>query len=460
VREGRWILTLILVAAVASCADGVAPGALDGVRIVFSLQAPAAVSQQETEVLGSAFDRVDSYEVVVTDSINGTPILTDTLDVVEAGADAHDLSVAMPESTVGLAVLVSVVGRDGGVELYRTASYMRVEATRNPTPVPLPLRYTGPGLRGVVMDANGAGIADVAVELFQGQTLYASVTTEPDGTYLFLPPSEGGILNPGQYLVRPFPPGEFVCPALRSVSVTTSTSLVANFTAQDALCQVDLLIVSGGDVDDTETVEALFTQTPNVESETFFYVNQTPGLSYLSQFDVVLLFANGQFNESATLGSEIGSYVQAGGNVVFASFYWQNRSDSNLGSPGWGTLESVDPFESSIDSTAGVGGATYQAAVLGQVMTGDAATGDALVLGLDVLASTGFRGGVAVASGATVVAEWSDGQPLIGYRILPGGQRLVAVSLFPASGTAATGDVQALWENAVRWAGEAGGPQP
>jgi hypothetical protein len=35
---------------------------------------------------------------------------------------------------------------------------------------------------------------------------------------------------------------------------------------------------------------------------------------------------------------------------------------------------------------------------------------------------------------------------------------MVAISLFPASGAAATGDVVTLWRNAVTWAGEAGGP--
>jgi hypothetical protein len=92
------------------------------------------------------------------------------------------------------------------------------------------------------------------------------------------------------------------------------------------------------------------------------------------------------------------------------------------------------------------------------VTTGDAETSDALVQGLGSLASTGFRGGVVAKSGTTVVARWRDGTPLIGYRILPGGQRLVAISLFPASGQTATGAVTTLWDNAVQWTGSAGGP--
>jgi hypothetical protein len=445
----------MVVWAATSCADSTSPGPVQTVRVALSLQVPAAVSQAETDALGSAFDRIDTYSVEVKDSVNGTMLARRTLSVVEAGPDTHTLDVELAQSTVGRVVLATVSGLDGGVELYRTAGYTRVQETPTPSPVVLPLRYTGPGLRGTVRGATGAGLGGVTVELFQGVTPFATVTTEPDGTYLFLPTTEGGVLTSGAYQVRPQPPSEFICPVLRSVTVSASSSIVASFTAQTTPCQVELLVVSGGDFDDTQAVAAVFAQTPDVTTETFFFVNQIPGLSYLNQFDVVLLLANGQFFESSTLGSEIKSYVDGGGNVVMTSFYWQNRSDSNLGSPGWGALEGIDPF---VNPTAGRGGATYQAAVLGQITTGDVPTGDALVQGLSTLTSTGFRGGVEAAPGATVVARWSDGQPLIGYRVLPGGQRLVAISLFPASGAAAGGDTQALWENAVRWTGEAGGP--
>ena len=113
---------------------------------------------------------------------------------------------------------------------------------------------------------------------------------------------------------------------------------------------------------------------------------------------------------------------------------------------GWGSLEMIDPFSSGA-------GQTYQAAVL------DPATVvHPLTTGLTLLTSTGFRGAVTAKAGTTVVARWNDGSPLIGYHVLPWGARMVAVSLFPASGVAATGDVVTLWRNAVAWAGAAGGP--
>ena len=59
-----------------------------------------------------------------------------------------------------------------------------------------------------------------------------------------------------------------------------------------------------------------------------------------------------------------------------------------------------------------------------------------------------------------MVASWNDGTPLVGYRTLSVGQRMVGVSIFPAHAPACcvSGDTGILWKNAVRWAGEAGGP--
>jgi hypothetical protein len=229
-----------------------------------------------------------------------------------------------------------------------------------------------------------------------------------------------------------------------------SASLVADFRTSATTCQINLLILSGGDLafaNDTAAVSAMFTSMPGVTRSTLFFLNTAPTLGYLRQFDVILLFANGLFNQSTTLGNRIAEYVQAGGNVITATFYWQNRSDSSLEATGWGALEGIDPFSSGT-------GQTYQAALLNATAT----VAHPLTSGVNVLTSTGFRGAVTAKAGTTVVAQWNDGSPLIGYRILPWGSRMVAISLFPASGVAATGDVVTLWRNAVSWAGQAGGP--
>lgn len=327
---------------------------------------------------------------------------------------------------------------------------MRVQDSSIATPVALGVRYTGPGVRGRITNSTGTPLANVAVALMQGNSIIRSGTTETDGTYLFV-----GVAN-GLYQVLPTPPGtQVVCPALRNVNVSSATSsIIADFSTQTTACQIDLLIVSGGDLafaGDTTTVKALFSGVPNLTTRAFFFLNNTPGLNVLSQYDVVLLFANGLFNQSAALRDEIEDYVQLGGNVITATFYWQNRSDSGLGSPGWGSLEAIDPF-TSFSGT----GQTYTASSLNV----SSIVAHPLTTGLATLTSTGFRGSVTAKAATSVVARWSDNSPLVGYQVLPQGSRMVAVSLFPASGAAATGDVTTLWRNAVNWAGAAGGPIP
>ena len=161
----------------------------------------------------------------------------------------------------------------------------------------------------------------------------------------------------------------------------------------------------------------------------------------LNQHDVILLFSNGLFDESLALGDAIRDYVEIGGNVVTASFYWQNRQDSGLGSTGWGSLEQVDAMTST-------GGANYSAGTLGTVVP------HPLTTGLSTLTASTFWGGAAVRTGdgAVVAATWADSSPLVAYRVLSGGQRMVGVSLFPAVADAASGDVDALFRNAVTWA--------
>jgi hypothetical protein len=448
VKPLRRLLVLLAAAAGVSCTESVAPGDnIEGVPILLSLGVPAAVSQDEVDILATSFDLVDTYLVEIADSTTSTVLASDTVTVAP-GQSEHALDVSLPSSTLGLAVRVTVVGLDGTQELYRTSTYLRVQPAGASTPVPLSVRYTGPGVRGTVTDATGAALADVDVDLMQGNSLIDAVTTEPDGTYLFV-----GVAV-GQYQVQPTaPPTQFLCPSSRNVNMASaSTAVVADFATNAASCQIELLILSGGDLsfaDDTATVKALFAQTPNVNTSTFFFVNNAPGLNYLRQFDVILLFTNGLFNQSAVLGDQIEDYVQLGGNVITSTFYWQNRSDSGLGSVGWGALQSLDPF------TSGAG-QTYQAATL----NANATVAHPLTAGLLTLTSTGFRGAVAAKAATTVVARWSDGSPLVGYQVLPWGSRMVGISLFPASGAAATGDVQTLWENAVLWAGAAGGPTP
>ena len=446
-RMCRPLLAVMLTAALASCSDAVGPDAPAVAPLHFAVVAPEGVSPAERDVLGLAFDRVDEYRVLVVDAAT-EEVLADTIISIVPGGLVHALDVDVPQDAFGRSVTITLIALADGVELYRSTSTTTLGSDSGAVQVELAIRYTGPGIRGTVTDQTGAGVPSVNVGLFQGQSMLEAVSTEADGTFLFVD------VLPGQYEVQPTPPigVSFLCPGFREVSVQSNEAIVADFGTSDSVCGTSVLVLSGGDFDETGVVESMLANDPTLTISTFFLVNDLPGIDRLRQHDVVLLFMNGLFDESVSLGTEVADYVALGGNLVIGSFYWQGRSDSNLGSTGWGSLEGVDPFGS-------LGGATYQPGVI----DANNITAHPLTLGVTALTSTAYWGGVTALPGTTVVARWGDGTPgtpLIGYKVLPGGQRIVGVSLFPASGATATGNTQEIWENAVNWAGVAGGPAP
>ena len=204
------------------------------------------------------------------------------------------------------------------------------------------------------------------------------------------------------------------------------------------------VLLLGNNPPDLAFTKAEFsTVMPDFVIETLDAQEAVPTLAFLAQFDVVLLFENELLGNSATVGSVVFDYLQQGGNVVIGTFYWQARSDGGFGLS-WGALETVDPF-----TTVGTPysqGNLNPASLIPHPLT----------QGLTSLFVSNYRGSVAAKPGTTVVARWSDGVPLIGYKILPGGQRFVGVSLFPANNAHAssTGDFLKVWKNALLWAGE------
>ena len=432
-RSARLVLAFGGLALLGACVDATAPAdvTVDS-RLRLSLHEPAGISEAEVSALAAAFDRVDAYRVTIVDS-GTSDVLTDTTLVIQPDPVQHVLDVAVPEVALGRTVGITVVGLDGGMELYRSALETTLGESGTMS-LNLEIRYTGPGIHGQVTGPDGSGLGGVTMNLVQDQSIVDAVATEADGTYLFLD------VPTGSYHLVPAPPqGQAACPALWDVTLQSSTDAVsADFEVVDGSCGTSVLVLSGGDFDDTDSVRVILEGDPDLSVSTFFFVNDLPSADFLAQFDAVLLFMNGLFDESSALGARVAGYVSSGGNVVLGSFYWQGRSDSGKGSAGWGDLESIDPFTS-------VGGATYQAASLGAV------TQHPLTTNLASLeSSAGYRGGALAKDGTSVVAWWDDDAPLIGYRLLGAGQRVVGVTLFP--GCCAIGDVGALWQNAVNWA--------
>jgi len=434
-------LTLLLLQV--GCSDSVGPSDSAGAGLQLSIVGPDAVSDAEIDALGSAFDRVDTYTVSIVDATT-LEAYVDTTIVIAMGGVVHDLGVVAPEAAFGRTVTITLVAFADGIELYRSVetTTLSVDAA-GALDIEVEIRYTGPGIRGALRDAQDAPLSGAVVALLQGESVLEVVVTEDDGTYLFLD------VAPGSYEVRPLPDqGSEFCPAGRDVSIAAvDDALLANFVSALS-CTTDILIVSGGDFDDTDEVATVLTQDLSLNVSTFFFVNQLPSQALLTQYDVVVLFMNGLFDESAMLGNEIRTYIANGGNLVTASFYYQGRSDSGIGSVGWGALEQIDPLFPVVDVTTGVGGATYRTVTL----DANSVVSHAMTEGLTTLASTSFSSGVGARADATVLARWDDGAPLVAYRTEAAGQRLVGVSLFPAPDATITGDVDLLWLNVVRWA--------
>ncbi len=439
---GAALICASLSAVLSACSDSTGP--VDGgIPLALSLQAAEGVPASEGAALGQAFDRVDRFRVKVEDAINHT-LYADTVIRVTPGASAHELDIVLPESALGAVLTVTLTALQGQVEMFTATVQTTATKGDEGDPTEVGVRYTGPGLRGSVAGNDGNGLGGVTVEVLRSGAQAATTTTATDGTFLFMD------LAAGTYTVR-IPPraGLTACPAERSVTLGSATAAaVAAFQYRAGGCTARVLVLSGGDVNDVPAAASVLGGVADLAVSTFFHVAATPGIEALRAYDVVLLYQNGLFDESVELGDELAQYVALGGNVVFGSFYWQGRSDSGIRAPGWGALEGVDPF------TASAGGASYSPSTLGTVSP------HALTEGVASLSSSGYRGGVAAKPGTTVVALWADGVPLLGYRDGTAGQRLVAVSLYPAHHAAGgvSGDYGRLWRNAVAWAGQAGGP--
>ena len=182
---------------------------------------------------------------------------------------------------------------------------------------------------------------------------------------------------------------------------------------------------------------------PYVENMDFasWDIDQTPELTYLQQFDVILLQENGLTGNSANIGDILAEYVLDGGNLILSTFYWQDRTDGGFGTQGWGELELYDPLYGDACDYA------YQD--LGTVLD------HPMTEGIDEL-NCYYRGGPTILrDDATAVAWWSDGDPLIAYN-QPGGV-ITAITIFPAHGvySSFSGDFYELFSNAIYWTANA-----
>jgi hypothetical protein len=176
-----------------------------------------------------------------------------------------------------------------------------------------------------------------------------------------------------------------------------------------------------------------------------------PTLSYLEQFDSVLVWTN-FVGDSTGLSNVLGDYADAGGRVVIGTF-WGQQVDALGQGGGGGKLQGAgyNPLINGVTDA-------YSNHTLGAF---DAAS--PLMAGVGSLSSVYYNADYAAGldAGATLVASWNDGRPLVAVN---GAQNVIAVTLFPnvAQFHHADGDYRALFGNALAFtgAGVSAAPEP
>ena len=196
---------------------------------------------------------------------------------------------------------------------------------------------------------------------------------------------------------------------------------------------LNVLLLSNNEGNNTTFADQMLAYMDNVDFSSWNATSSIPELDYLEQFDLVMLYENGLFSNSANVGDVVAEYVLNGGSLLLSTFYWQNRTGGGF-SGNWGDLESIDPLWD--------GSCRYSASSLGTIID------HPLTEGVNSLSGGNYRGGpVTLRDNATAVAWWSDGDPLIVYN-QPGGT-ITAVTMGPA--WVGSGDWHQVWANAINW---------
>ncbi len=163
-----------------------------------------------------------------------------------------------------------------------------------------------------------------------------------------------------------------------------------------------------------------------------------PSLSYLQQFDSVLVFSDSVSVDYTELSDLLGNYVNAGGGVVLSTFWGQQAGSVGgiINSTGYNPL--INPQSDA-----------YRSVSLGAYIATDP-----LMQGVTNIIGTTFLGDYipGLDAGATLAASWDDGNPLAAYNA---SGNVAAITLYPnvAFFGNASGEYDRLFANALAMTG-------
>ena len=171
-----------------------------------------------------------------------------------------------------------------------------------------------------------------------------------------------------------------------------------------------------------------------------------PSPAQLRSYQSVLVYSDQSFNDNVGLGNELADYVDQGGGVVLNTFvFWNSGGLSIQGRLTNGYL----PFTTS-GQTEGTDQTLVPYLTQSPLLAG--------VSSFDGGSESYMNSPITIAPGATLVANWNDGQPLAGVlNHVPGW--IVGLNFFPPSSDAGGGfwvsttDGAQLMVNALLWSG-------
>ena len=237
--------------------------------------------------------------------------------------------------------------------------------------------------------------------------------------------------------------------SLRSKSLSAFFVLVASLLAPAAASAQKVALVHtdsptfAADVQSKLLATGAFSQVDLIDAS-----SSTPTLATLKQYDALLTWSNANFHDGAALGDVLADYVDLGGGVVQAPF--------SLGTRSIGTAPDLDGRWETGGYLPFTEGTLFAA---GPVTLVPDQPAHPILLGVvDVALIDGFMNApISLMPGTTLVAHWSNGEPLVGVRDGPVQGRIVGLNLFPPSSDAqdgfwdATTDGAQLMANALRF---------
>ena len=184
--------------------------------------------------------------------------------------------------------------------------------------------------------------------------------------------------------------------------------------------------------------DALMAEPGVTAVDLFDAFNGTPTLNQLLEYKIVFAFSNNGWQNAVAMGDVLADYMDAGGVVVATTFIWDSRGPWNL--QGRYMTGGYTPFNSTsttLFSFANLG--TFNA-------------GHPVMQGVTTL-SAFFRNGVTLASGADLIASWSDSSLLIASK-----NRGVGINAYLGFLNQWSGQFARVTTNTGNWI--CGGPPP